>query len=55
VLNRVITQDSVIISDEFKDYNILGKKTSHIHLRVDHTKEYVANGKIHTKNMETFW
>ncbi len=28
--------------------NILGKKTSHIHLRVDHTKEYVSKGNIHT-------
>jgi len=55
VLNQVITQDSVIISDEFKGYNILGKKTSHIHLRVDHTKEYVASGNIHTNNMENFW
>jgi transposase-like protein len=52
VLNQVITQDSVIISDEFKGYNILSKKTSHIHLRVDHTKEYVASGNIHTNNME---
>ena len=55
VLNQVITQDSVIISDEFKGYNILGKKTSHIHLRVDHTKEYAASGNIHTNNIENFW
>lgn len=55
VLNQVITQDSVIISDEFKGYNILGKKTSHIHLRVDHTKEYVSKGNIYTNNMENFW
>jgi len=55
VLNQVITQDSIIISDEFKGYNILGKKTSHIHLRVDHTKEYVSKGNIHTNNMENFW
>lgn len=55
VLNQVITQDSVIISDEFKGYNILDKKTNHIHLRVDHTKEYVAEGNIHTNNIENFW
>jgi transposase-like protein len=56
VLNHVITQDSVIISDEFKGYNILlSKKTSHIHLRVDHTKEYVASGNIYTNNIENFW
>lgn len=53
MLNQVITEDS-IISDEFKGYNILGKKTNHIHLRVDHTKEYVAEGNIHTNNIENF-
>ena len=42
-------------SDEFKGYNILGKKTSHIHLRVDHIKEYAASGNIHTNNIENFW
>lgn len=30
VLNQVITQDSILISDEFKGYNTLGKKTNHI-------------------------
>jgi len=55
VLNQVITQDSIIISNEFKGYNILDKKTSHIHLRVEHTKEYVASDNIHTNNMENFW
>lgn len=54
-LNQVVVKDSTIISDEFKGYNILGKKTSHIHLRIDHTKEYVAEGDIHTNNIENFW
>lgn len=48
-------QDSTIISDEFKGYNILTKKTSHIHLRVDHTKEFVASNGAHTNNIENFW
>ena len=26
-----------------------------MHLRVDHTKEYVSKGNIHTNNMENFW
>ena len=55
VLNRVVVQDSTIISDEFKGYNILAKKTSHIHLRVDHTKEFVAEKGVHTNNIENFW
>ncbi|NDC31883.1 MAG: IS1595 family transposase [Bacteroidetes bacterium] len=55
VLNQVVIQDSTVISDEFKGYNILGKKTSHIHLRVDHTKEFVASNGAHTNNIENFW
>jgi transposase-like protein len=55
VLNQVVVQDSTIISDEFKGYNILAKKTSHIHLRVDHTKEFVAENGAHTNNIENFW
>ena len=55
VLNQVVIQDSTVISDEFKGYNILGKKTSHIHLRVDHTKEFVAANGAHTNNIENFW
>ncbi len=34
-------------------YNIL-RKTKHIHLRVDHTKEFVRDF-IHTNNVESFW
>lgn len=55
VLNQVVVQDSAIISDEFKGYNILGKETSHIHLRVDHTKEFVTEKGVHTNNIENFW
>ena len=55
VLNQVVIQDSTVISDEFKGYNILAKKTSHIHLRVDHTKEFVAEKGVHTNNIENFW
>jgi len=55
ILNQVVVQESTIISDEFKGYNILAKKTSHIHLRVDHTKEFVAEKGIHTNNIENFW
>lgn len=55
VLNQVVVQDSTIISDEFKGYNILAKKTSHIYLRVDHTKEFVPEKGVYTNNIENFW
>ena len=55
VLNQVVIQDSTVISDEFKGYNILDKKTSHIHLRVDHTNEFVSRDEGHTNNIENFW
>jgi transposase-like protein len=53
ILNEVVKQSSIVMTDEFKSYNILSK-TEHIHLKVDHTKEYV-NGLIHTNNIESFW
>ena len=55
VLNQVVTQDSIIISDEFKGYNILDKKTTHLHFRVDHSKEFVSKDGAHTNNIENFW
>lgn len=45
--------NNVIITDEFRGYNIL-KKTRQIHLKIDHTSEF-ANGLIHTNNIESFW
>ncbi|MCC8398145.1 MAG: transposase [Rickettsia endosymbiont of Labidopullus appendiculatus] len=49
-------QNTTIMSDEFKGYyNILSKKTSHIHLRVDYTKEYVVGGSVHNSNIKNFW
>lgn len=54
ILDEVSKEDdSVVITDEFKGYNILTSKDK-FHLRVDHTKEYV-NGSIHTNNIESFW
>jgi transposase-like protein len=54
VLNQVIAQQSIIVSDEFKGYNILGKKTTHLHFRIDHSKQF-TNSDIHTNNIENFW
>lgn len=44
---------SIVMTDEFTGYNALSK-TNHLHLSVDHTKEY-ANGSVHTNNIESFW
>jgi len=46
------TDGNVVITDEFKGYNIL-KKTRQI-LRVDHTQEFVKDA-IHTNGIESFW
>ena len=53
ILNEVCKEKTAVISDEFSGYNIL-KKTKYIHLRVDHTKEFVRDF-IHTNNIESFW
>lgn len=55
VLNKVCKQDdnNVIMSDEFKGYNLLSKE-NFIHLRVDHEKLF-SDGFAHTNNIESFW
>ena len=55
VLDQVAQQKSTVISDEFKGYNILSKKSSYIHLKIDHSKGYVAEGNVHTNTIESFW
>jgi transposase-like protein len=53
VLDEICKKDAIVITDEFKGYNKL-KKTDYVHLKIDHTKEFV-NGLIHTNNIESFW
>lgn len=54
ILDKVSKEEcNVVITDEFKGYNLLGN-TNHVHLRIDHSKEY-TNGFIHTNNIESFW
>jgi len=54
VLDKVCKSQSIIVTDEFKGYNIIDKKTNHLHFRVDHTKSY-SEGDIYTNNLECFW
>ena len=53
VLEEVCKRKSIIVTDEFRGYNIL-KHTNHEHFIVDHSYQY-ANGEIHTNNIESFW
>jgi transposase-like protein len=53
VLDEAVTRKAIVVTDEFTGYNALSK-THHVHLTIDHTKEY-ANGIRHTNNIESFW
>ena len=53
VLEDVCKHSTIVVTDEFKGYNIF-KTTNHIHFVVNHSCEYV-NGDIHTNNIESFW
>jgi transposase-like protein len=54
ILDKVCKDEcNVVITDEFSGYNRFSK-TKHVHLRIDHSKEY-TNGFIHTNNIESFW
>ena len=53
VLEEVCKNGSIIVTDEFRGYNILNY-TDHQHYIVDHSTQY-ANGAIHTNNIESFW
>ena len=52
VLKEAVKDDVIVITDEFRGYNIL-KGTNHIHFQIDHTKEY-AHGEIHTNNISAW-
>jgi transposase-like protein len=53
ILDAVCKNDNIVMSDEFKSYNIL-KRTNYFHLKIDHTKGY-CDGDIHTNSIESFW
>lgn len=53
ILEEAASKDNIIITDEFKGYNLLDYK-DYVHFRIDHTKQFV-DGDIHTNNMESFW
>lgn len=53
ILEEVCKRENIIVTDEFKGYNIL-EKANYEHYVVNHNYQY-ANGKIHTNNIESFW
>lgn len=53
VLTHVAKKGSIVMTDEFRSYSIVGK-SGYIHYKIDHTKEF-ARGIIHTNGIESFW
>ena len=54
ILDEVCKKNNIVMTDEFKGYNILDKKTNYFRLKIDHTKGY-TDGDIHTNSIESFW
>ncbi|MDD5589381.1 MAG: IS1595 family transposase [Candidatus Nanoarchaeia archaeon] len=54
ILHKVTKTNTIVMTDEFRAYNILTRSNEYVRLVVDHTKEFV-NGNIHTNNIENFW
>jgi len=54
ILDEVCEKNNIVMTDEFKGYNILDKKTNYFRLKIDHTKGY-TDGDIHTNSIESFW
>ena len=58
VLDEVCKEETTVVSDDFKGYNILDKKTDkkYIHVSVNHSAgQFSAGNGIHTNNIENFW
>jgi transposase-like protein len=58
VLDKVCTEGTTVISDDFSGYKILDKPgvTRYTHFTVNHSRgEYSAGGGIHTNGIESFW
>ncbi|HEY9746370.1 MAG TPA: IS1595 family transposase [Oculatellaceae cyanobacterium] len=53
IINEVVKNPCLMITDEFKGYNSL-RHSQHLHLRINH-QEAFAQGIVHTNNIESFW
>lgn len=56
VLEEVCKNDNIIVTDEFKGYNILKTKENLLHYIVNHSEGDFSDKKgIHTNSIESFW
>ena len=58
ILETVCKADTMVITDDFRSYGILDRKTKNnfIHLSVKHSSgEYSAGNGVHTNGIESFW
>jgi transposase-like protein len=54
LVDKTTAQGTTVITDSFKSYNILD--WDYDHKTVNHSKgQYVAEGNVHTNNIENFW
>lgn len=53
IIEQVAKNDTHIITDEAKNYDILQRR-GYLHSRIDHSKEF-ARGDINTNSIESFW
>ncbi len=53
-IQKNITQDAVVYSDEYGSYRIL-KRRGYEHLTVNHSIQKFVVGRVHTQNIENFW
>ena len=55
VLENICRRQNIIITDEFRGYNIL-EYTQHLHYVINHSAgEYSDKKGVHTNNIESFW
>jgi len=55
IIKRVIPDDSVVYSDEWKAYDGLVSVGYKKHYRVRHSENVFANGRAHVNGIENFW
>jgi len=53
LIKKSIKEGSIVITDEYRTYDILGWKYKHG--RVNHSAKEYVNGKFHTNGIENFW
>ena len=55
IVDTFAKSDATLITDEFKGYSPLDKRTKHKHMTVNHSKSYVGENGEHFNNLESFF